>query len=82
MKLDTLGIRCCRNAAVALRVRRAASYALCFTKGGLPNGYILGFDPNRYPDRWNHRPVSTGKKEVIAGTLRKFGDHIKQTFKG
>ena len=38
-------------------------------KGGLPNGFIFGVDPNLYSRCWYYRPVYAGKKEVTAGTL-------------
>ena len=44
--------------------------------GGLPNGYIFRFDSDRYFNCWYHQSVHTDKKEVIAGTLAKYGDHI------
>ena len=40
-----------------------------FMKGGLPNGYLFRTDSAWYSYRWHYRPVYSGKKEVIAGTL-------------
>ena len=44
-------------------------------KGGLPNGYLFRSYSAWHFDRWYYRPVHAGKKEVIAGTLDKYGDH-------
>ena len=46
------------------------------TERGLPNGYLFRTDSAWYSYRWYYRPVYSGKKEVIAGTLAKYGDHI------
>ena len=41
----------------------------CFTKGGLPNGYLFRSHSAWNSDCWYYRPVCPDKKEVIAGTL-------------
>ena len=54
-----------------------ASALRFYERRAMPYGYILWLDSDRYFDRKHYQPVSTGKKEVIAGTLAKYGDHIK-----